>query len=265
MSEAITFTIDGEEVTAEAGESIWQVAKRHGKTIPHLCYTPMQDYRADGNCRICMVEIEGERTLAASCIREPAPGMVVKIASRTRRIRPQYGAGTARRRSAGRRGGPHHHVGALVLGRLHGHRYLPVPAPRCCSRRSQPSRHGGQSGCLHPLQPLCTRLPRDPGQRCHRHGLSRQPCQDRLSTSTDPMGESTCVACGECVQACPTGALMEKTLIDETASANRPVQGSRQRLPLLRRRLPAHLQVEGQHDRGGQGQGRPVQSWLVCV
>jgi formate dehydrogenase major subunit len=52
------------------------VAKRQGTTIPHLCHKPAPGYRPDGNCRACMVEIEGERTLAASCIREPAEGMV---------------------------------------------------------------------------------------------------------------------------------------------------------------------------------------------
>ncbi|MCB1833946.1 MAG: (2Fe-2S)-binding protein, partial [Geminicoccaceae bacterium] len=74
---SITFTLDGREVRAEAGESIWQVARREGIEIPHLCYSPEPGYRADGNCRVCMVEIEGERTLAASCIRKPADGMKV--------------------------------------------------------------------------------------------------------------------------------------------------------------------------------------------
>ena len=77
----ITFSLDGRDVTAFPGESIWQVAKREGTTIPHLCWQPEPGYRADGNCRACMVEIEGERTLAASCIRTPSEGMVVKSAS----------------------------------------------------------------------------------------------------------------------------------------------------------------------------------------
>ena len=46
--------------------------------MPHLCYAPKPGYRPDGNCRVCMVEIEGERVLAASCIRTPTPGMKVK-------------------------------------------------------------------------------------------------------------------------------------------------------------------------------------------
>src|ERR1700690_4036347 len=77
----IRFELDGVEVEAAAGETIWQVAHRRGTEIPHLCYHPMPGYRPDGNCRACMVEIEGERVLAASCIRQPAAGMKVKTAS----------------------------------------------------------------------------------------------------------------------------------------------------------------------------------------
>src|SRR5213076_2248082 len=77
----IQFELDGQQVEAINGETIWQVAKRQGREIPHLCYSPEPGYRPDGNCRACMVEIEGERVLAASCIRKPAPGMKVKTAS----------------------------------------------------------------------------------------------------------------------------------------------------------------------------------------
>jgi predicted molibdopterin-dependent oxidoreductase YjgC len=72
MSEPITFILDGREVEALADETIWQTAKRLGTTIPHLCWKDAPGYRADGNCRACMVEVEGERVLAASCIRKPA-------------------------------------------------------------------------------------------------------------------------------------------------------------------------------------------------
>src|SRR5579872_1457154 len=81
MTEPIRFTLDGAEVAAEPGETIWQVANRLGTEIPHLCWLPQPGYRADGNCRACMVEIEGERVLAASCLRKPAAGMKVKTAS----------------------------------------------------------------------------------------------------------------------------------------------------------------------------------------
>src|SRR5437016_2237011 len=78
MTSKIEFTLDGKTVAAQPGESIWDVAKRCGTKIPHLCHVDLPGYRTDGNCRACMVEIEGERVLAASCIRKPAAGMKVK-------------------------------------------------------------------------------------------------------------------------------------------------------------------------------------------
>ena len=81
MSDTIRFVLDGRAVEAQPGETIWQAANRLGAEIPHLCYAPEPGYRPDGNCRACMVEVEGERVLAASCIRKPAPGMVVRTAS----------------------------------------------------------------------------------------------------------------------------------------------------------------------------------------
>src|SRR6059036_2738002 len=77
----IQFELDGKQVEAVNGETIWQVAKRQGQEIPHLCYSPQPDYRPDGNCRACMVEIEGERVLAPSCLRTPTAGMKVRTAT----------------------------------------------------------------------------------------------------------------------------------------------------------------------------------------
>ena len=77
IDEKISFTLDGRKVTAKKEETIWQVAKRIGVAIPHLCWKDSPGYRADGNCRACMVEIEGERVLAASCVRTPSEGMTV--------------------------------------------------------------------------------------------------------------------------------------------------------------------------------------------
>src|SRR5262249_15816438 len=81
MTDQLLFTLDGNVVAARPGETIWQVANREGIDIPHLCWLPKPGYRADGNCRACMVEVEGERVLTASCIRKPTPNMVVKTAT----------------------------------------------------------------------------------------------------------------------------------------------------------------------------------------
>ena len=82
MSESkINFYLNDKQVEANNDETIRQVANRLGTEIPHLCYSDKPGYRADGNCRACMVEIEGERVLAASCVRKPTPNMKVQTTS----------------------------------------------------------------------------------------------------------------------------------------------------------------------------------------
>jgi formate dehydrogenase major subunit len=90
MSDQITFTMDGEEVTADKGMTIWEVANGRDLIIPHLCHKPQPGYRPDGNCRACMVEVEGERTLVASCIREANEGMVVTTIRTARKARARW-------------------------------------------------------------------------------------------------------------------------------------------------------------------------------
>src|SRR6187401_1713467 len=71
----VEFKLNGKNVVAHGGETIIQTAKRHGVEIPHLCYK--EGMRPDGNCRACVVEVKGERVLAASCCRASAKGMDV--------------------------------------------------------------------------------------------------------------------------------------------------------------------------------------------
>src|SRR5260370_7075370 len=88
-----TFRIDGREVDIRAGETIFRAARRLGIKLPHLCYLPKPGYRPDGNCRVCMVEIEGERVLAESCIRTPTPDMKVNTRpDRAHTARPMVSA-----------------------------------------------------------------------------------------------------------------------------------------------------------------------------
>ena len=207
MSDDVTFVLDGAEVTAQDGESIWQVARRGGTVIPHLCWSTAATYRADGNCRACMVEIEGERVLAASCIRKPTRGMVVTTASER--------ATTARRL-----------VMELLLADLPARDASPDPgsslwqwADAMGQRESRfPARDTVAADLSHPAMAvnleacihcnLCVRACRDV-QVNDVIGMAGRGAHAKIVFDfDDPMGESTCVACGECVQACPTGALM---------------------------------------------------------
>ena len=85
-----TYFIDDREIDIRPGETIFRAARRLDIKLPHLCYLPKPGYRPDGNCRVCMVEIEGERVLAASCIRTPTPGMKVKTQTTVPRPRAAW-------------------------------------------------------------------------------------------------------------------------------------------------------------------------------
>ena len=241
----VAFELDGQPVTARPGETILKAAQRHGVEIPHLCYS--DGLRPDGNCRACVVEIAGERTLAPSCCRAPTPGMKVQAASpRARKSQqmvvemllsdmpdmgyrwndeqkntPELIAGSAYPESA--RGqfdsktpestGQHGELSewATRLG-------VAVRPALKALRRQQPA-----PDLSHPAMAVnldaciqCNRCVR----ACREEqvndviGYALRGADSKIVFDLDdPMATSICVACGECVQACPTGALSPKTHI----------------------------------------------------
>ncbi len=212
MSDPIEFNLDGKTVTATADETIWQVAQRLGTEIPHLCYRPSDGYRADGNCRACMVEIAGERTLAASCIRKPSAGMNVQTGSERARQARQL-------------------VFDLLLSDQPGEAHDPNSALLTQAQAlspdggSFPARAGPKSDNSHPaiavnmdaciVCGLCVRACREV-QVNDVIGLAGRGADAHIVFDLgDDMGASTCVGCGECVQACPTGALLPKSVVDD--------------------------------------------------
>ena len=199
----IEFKLNGRDVVSVGDETIIQTAKRYGVEIPHLCYK--EGMRPDGNCRACVVEVKGERVLAASCCRAPATGMEVTTDSE-RALKSQK------------------MVLELLLSDMPEKRHtlnseldqwagkLQVGKPRF-EKRQQPqadlSHHGiavNLDSCIQ-----CTRCVR----ACREEQVNdvigyafRGEHSKIVFDIDDAMGDSTCVACGECVQACPTGALM---------------------------------------------------------
>ena len=212
--QTITFELDGKQVEASVGETIWQVAKRQGQEIPHLCYSPAPDYRPDGNCRACMVEIEGERVLAASCKRTPAVGMKVKTASdravaAQKMVMELLVADQPARETSHDPDSKFWHWAEKV-----GVTESRFPAAeRWATDASHPAMRVNLDACIQ--CGLCVRACREVqvndviGMAYRNHGAKV------VFDFDDPMGESTCVACGECVQACPTGALMPAVMLDE--------------------------------------------------
>ena len=213
----INFILDGEKVTAKAGESIWQVAKRLGETIPHLCYKPEPGYRADGNCRACMVEIEGERVLAASCLRSPSEGMVVSSATSdraqiSRKMVLELLATDQPEREESPDKSSHFWAMADLLAVDATEARFDETIKPCADNSSKAMRVNLQS-CINCN--LCVVACREV-QVNDVIGMANRGSDSKVVFDfDDPMGDSTCVTCGECVQACPTGALMPSTVTSE--------------------------------------------------
>src|SRR5215204_2655716 len=210
----VQFELDGKQVEANASETIWQVAKRQGRDIPHLCYSPEPDYRPDGNCRACMVEIGGERVLAASCKRTPTVGMKVKTES-ARAVAAQKMVMELLVADQPARETSHDPDSKFWnwAEKVEVTESRFPAAERWDGDASHPAMRVNLDACIQ--CGLCVRACREVqvndviGMAYRSHGSKI------VFDFDDPMGESTCVACGECVQACPTGALMPAVMLDE--------------------------------------------------
>ena len=210
MTRSIRFTLDGKEVTAREGQTIWEVSKGEGFEIPHLCHKDSPGYRSDGNCRACMVEIEGERVLAASCIRTPTEGMVVHSKSdradtARKMVMEMLVADQPEQDQAHDKSS---HMWDMAAGQgISASRFPQLEDGRIpLLDDSHVAMSVNLDACIS--CGLCVRACREV-QVNDVIGMSGRG-HDAYPTfdMADPMGDSTCVACGECVQACPTGALM---------------------------------------------------------
>jgi len=202
-AEQTSFILNGHSLTAAPGETILRAAERHGVAIPRLCY--QDGMRPDGNCRACVVEVEGERALAPSCCRRPADGM--KVTS-----------------DSGRALAAQKMVLELLLSDMAAAERtfdselsrwrdaLGVGAPRFPARSqppadlSHPAIAVNLDSCIQ-----CTRCIR----ACREEQVNdvigyagRGAAAVIVFDLGDAMGCSSCVGCRACVQACPTGALM---------------------------------------------------------
>src|SRR6516164_10887318 len=210
---SVKILLEQRDVEARPGETIFQVASQQGIELPHLCYAPKPGYRPDGNCRVCMVEIEGERVLAASCIRTPTAGMKVNTqtdrAKGARRMVVELLAADQPPKDVAH--DPESEFWKTADRQKVAVSRFPRRAPTPPDR-SHPAMAVNLDACIQCN--LCVRACREVqvndviGMAGRGHG------QKIVFDFDDPMGASTCVACGECVQACPTGALMPATLVD---------------------------------------------------
>ncbi len=249
MPQTVEFKLNDQRVQAYEGETLLKAAQRHGVDIPHLCYK--DGLRPDGNCRACVVEIKGERTLAPSCCRTATAGLEVLVSDRAVKSQKMVlEMLLSDMPDVGYKWNDASSVSSLAAATGD------TPGSSCGEPKSSPGaspiaagvgEHGELSDWanrmgvtvrpeLHALrraQPACDvshpamAVNLDACIQCNRcvRACREEQVNDVIGYANrgahsqivfdldDEMGNSSCVACGECVQACPTGALMPKTQI----------------------------------------------------
>jgi formate dehydrogenase major subunit len=199
----IEFKLNGQTVIGRPDEKIIETAKKHGVTIPHLCHGGNQ--RSDGNCRACVVEIKGERALAPSCCRYPTVGMEVTTDSPRALTSQKMVLELLMSDMAEEQ---HTKVNKVA----NWAKKMGVGKPRFAKREqpkpdiTHPAIAVNLDACIQCTR--CVRACREVQVNDVIGYAGRGSGSKIVFDFDDPMGESTCVACGECVQACPTGALM---------------------------------------------------------
>jgi predicted molibdopterin-dependent oxidoreductase YjgC len=233
----VDLTLDGEEVRAPEGSTILDACTAAGKQIPTLCYGDTLTPR--NACRVCMVEVEGSRTLVPSCSRKVEPGMVVRTrgervdhsrkmvlellgSSADLSITPGVGEWITEYGADFERFGPPAPPSEDREARHAGHHE--VPDGQAAETVRQPAKLDNDlyvrdyGKCI--LCYKCVDACGDQWQNTFAITVAGRGFDARISTEfASALPDSACVYCGNCVEVCPTGALMPKREFDLRASA----------------------------------------------
>jgi formate dehydrogenase major subunit len=256
MEPVVTFTMDGREVTADGRETLIEVADRLGVQIPRLCYKDGME--AVGNCRSCMVEIKGERVLAASCCRVAVNGMTVTTTNERVHKAQSMVLELLQSDMPERDYTRHNEVDEWSIK-------LKVGKPRFAPRRrvapdlSHAAIAVNLDACIQCTR--CVRACRDEQMNDVIGLASRGQDEKIVFDMDDPMGNSTCVGCGECVQACPTGALMPA----REAALSKPDKSVNSLCPYCGVGCQLTYHVKDDHIMFVEGRDGPANHSRLCV
>lgn len=211
----VTLTIDNQKVTVEKDTTILQAAKQAGIEIPTLCF--LKDINEIGDCRMCIVKVEGRRGFATACIQKVEEGMIIK--TNTPEIMEAR------------------HVMLDLIISNHNKDCLTCTRMGNCELQQLAVKFNIQSieyegeREIHEIDNLSPSIVKDPNKciLCRRcvavckniQKIGAVDCGNRgfdssISTSYNKsLKDTNCVYCGQCIQACPTSALHEKENIDE--------------------------------------------------
>jgi formate dehydrogenase alpha subunit len=210
MSENLTLTIDGREVSVNPGVTIYWAAKKLGIEIPHLCYG--EDLPPMSSCRLCVVEVEGMRNLAASCSHPASEGMVVR--TDTERVKRARRANLELILSD-------HNIECIVCEKsgdclLERYAYeFGIREPTFGGEKNEHPVYDDDPFIVRDYNKciLCGRCVYACGEIQHDDAISvaNRGFASRISTAFDrTLQGTTCVSCGRCISVCPVGALTEK-------------------------------------------------------
>jgi CRP-like cAMP-binding protein/Fe-S-cluster-containing hydrogenase component 2/ferredoxin len=220
----IELTIDGMKVSVPPGTTVFDAARMNGIRIPTLCH--QQNETPVGVCRVCVVDIEKGRVLGASCVRPAENGMVVQTNSdkvvKSRRtlvelLMADHPSPCARQKQS-------NDCELETLAKAEG-----LGQPRF-ARRLSPRGQDNSSLAIavdHEACILCDRCIRGCTEIRHNDVLARRGKGYQAGIAFDlnsPMGNSTCVSCGECMVSCPTGALTNKGVVQTALPHGEPVE-----------------------------------------
>ena len=219
---ALTLKLDGERVAFRRGETIYEVAERHGREIPTLCYDPRLE--PFGGCRLCVVELEGARNPVASCTTKAEPGMVVRTRTASievqRRVLMEMVASENRDTDVDPLHGYASQEMAILLDRYDARtgRFGGALSGESRFDDDNPFIKRDYDNCIS-----CYRCVRVCAEQEGDYAISIMDRGFDTKITTEFAGflkDSACTFCGQCIQTCPTGALG-----DLKALANRDVPG----------------------------------------